>query len=73
MERRVSRDECGDDTVANEREGTEESEVVGGVAEGEVYRKLDIRGGGLERKRWEEGASRAGGGGEGRMLSVRAS
>lgn len=81
IERRVSRDERGDGTVvANEREGervrvTGESEVVGGVGEGDVYRKVDIRGGGLERE-WEvegEGASLAGGGGEGKMLSVSAS
>lgn len=77
----MSRDERVDDTVAaHESEGervrvTEESEVVGGVGEGDVYRRVDIRGGGLERE-WEaegEEASLAGGGGEGRMLSVRVS
>lgn len=79
----MSRDERVDETVvANEGDGervkvTEEPEVVGGVAEGEVCRKLDIRGGGLERG-WEgegegEEASLAGGGGKGKMLLVRAS
>lgn len=81
IKRSVSREERVDDTgAANESERervrvTGEAEVVGGVAEGEVYRRLDIRGGGRERE-WEgEGkeASRAGGGGEGNMVSERAS
>lgn len=73
MERRVSSDE--DDAAGNDTEGerVKESEVAGGVPEGQVCLKLDIRGGGLggEWERWE--ASLAGGGGEGNMLSVRAS
>lgn len=81
IERRVSRDERVDETVGeDESEGvrvrvTKEPDVVGEVAEGEVYRRVDIRGGGLERE-WEgegEEASLAGGGGEGKMLLVRAS
>lgn len=81
IERRVSREERVRDGVgASEREEervrvTGESEVVGGVAEGEVYLRLDIRGGGRERE-WEregEDGSLAGGGGEGSILSVRAS
>jgi hypothetical protein len=81
IERSVSREERVDDTGAA-REGEEErvrmtgeSEVLGGVAEGEMNRRLDIRGGGRERE-WEgvgEEASLAGGGGEGKILSVRAS
>jgi hypothetical protein len=79
MERSVSREEYTDDLgVANEREGvrvTGECEVVGGDAEGEVCLRLDIRGGGREREWGWEGdkESLAGGGGEGNILSVRAS
>ena len=81
IERRVSREERVDDMgAANEGEEervrvTGKSEVLGGVAEGEMCRRLDIRGGGRERE-WEgegEEASLAWGGGEGKMLSVRAS
>lgn len=81
IERSVSREERADDTGAANK-GDEErvrvtgkSEVLGGVAEGEMYRRPDIRGGGRERE-WEgegEEASLAGGGGEGKILSVRAS